>query len=113
MDIEIAQRDVLATGDVQELMVQRISAALDRFDPHIVRVTVWLRDVNGPKGGGDHNSCKIEVKLRRDEVIVEERGATPEAAIAAAAEAAREAVRREVSRRKHGVGGGRSLRGAK
>ncbi len=110
MDIEIAQRDVPGTGDVQDFLVRRISTALDRFDPHIVRVTVWLRDENGPKGGDRDKVCKVEVKLRGDEVIVEERGASAEAAISAAADALREAVGRELGRRKRGVGGQRSIR---
>jgi ribosome-associated translation inhibitor RaiA len=112
MDIEIAQRDVNATGDMQAFVERRLTAALDRFDPHIVRVTVWLRDVNGPKGGDSHNACKVEVKLRGDEVFVEERGPTPEAAVSAAADALREVVRRAIGRRKHGIGGQRGVQTA-
>ncbi|MEW6252362.1 MAG: HPF/RaiA family ribosome-associated protein [Planctomycetota bacterium] len=107
MEIDIIQRDVHA-ADLQDHVIRRIHAALDRFDAHVLRVTVRLRDENGPKGGGDDIACRIEIKLRGHELFIEERGATPEAAIAAAADAAQEAVRREAGRRKRGVGGQRN-----
>ena len=40
-----------------------VAFALRRFARRIDRVTVWLEDVNGPRGGVDKR-CRITVRLR-------------------------------------------------
>ncbi len=40
-----------------------LTFALRRFARHIDRVTVWLEDVNGPRGGVDKR-CRVAVRLR-------------------------------------------------
>ncbi len=41
-----------------------LQAELDRFDEHITRVEVHLKDENGAKGGDDDKRCLIETKLK-------------------------------------------------
>ena len=48
---------------------RRLHFALSRFSSRIARVTVFLEDVNGPRGGVD-KACRIVVRLRRGADVV-------------------------------------------
>jgi ribosomal subunit interface protein len=106
MELTIRQHDVNVDESLREHIERRINAALDRFEPRISRVTVRLRDLNGPRGGAD-KECHIAVKLiRARELFIEQRDDSLRAAVSTAADRAAEAVRRAVARRKRGIGAG-------
>jgi hypothetical protein len=52
-----------------------LAFALRRFARRIDRVTVWLEDVNGPRGGVDKR-CRIAVRLRPNGVAFVAKSAT-------------------------------------
>ena len=86
--------------DHRAFIRQRLGMKLGKFATSIERVTVRLRDVNGPRGGVDH-SCRVKVVLEGlPTVIVEERSDTLEAAVNGALAGAERAVRRSIQRRR-------------
>jgi CBS domain-containing protein len=79
---------------------ERLGVRLGKFATSIERVTVRVRDVNGPRGGVD-TSCRIKVVLSGlPSVVVEERAASHEGAIAGALAGTEQAVRRSLRRRR-------------
>lgn len=76
----------------------RLGRALGKFALHVERITVRLRDVNGPRGGVDQ-LCSVKVVMSgRPSVVAEERGRTPREAFDRAATVAERAVRRSLAR---------------
>ncbi len=56
---------------LREHIERRLTFALSRFGPRVLRTVVYLTDNNGPKGGID-KSCLIVVRLRGlGEVVAE------------------------------------------
>lgn len=106
MELMIRHHDVSVDEALRDHIDRRINAALDRFEARISRVTVRLRDLNGPRGGLD-KECRIAIKLiPSGELFIEQRDDNLRAAVATAADRAAEVVRRAVSRRKRGIGAG-------
>ena len=82
---------------------RRMGRQLGKFVAHVERVSVRLRDTNGPRGGVDH-ACGIKVVLSgRPSVVVEERARTPRAAFDSAAARTERAVRRSLGRGSFGA----------
>ncbi len=76
----------------------RLATALGWAHRHMRKLSVWLSDVNGPRGGVDKR-CKIQVQLENGrKVIIEECEADLYAAIGRAADRADHAVVRQVER---------------
>lgn len=99
MRLEIRHRGVKVTGDLRDHLKERCRLALGRFGRRIDRVRVYLRDVNGPRGGPD-KKCRIVVDLPpRGRVVVTGTDTDMRAAITGTAERAAFAVRRHVKRR--------------
>lgn len=99
MRLEIRHRDVEVTEAMRNFLQERLHLALGRFGRHIGLVRVYLRDVNGPRGGLD-KACRIVVELPpRGRVVVTGMDADIHAAITATANRAGFAVRRHVKRR--------------
>src|SRR5688572_27549769 len=46
-----------------------LSGALDRFGPQIMRVEVYLNDLNGPKSGSRDIRCTLEARLAGSEPV--------------------------------------------
>jgi putative sigma-54 modulation protein len=115
MRIDLVQQEAGVRGEVEAYVTERLTSALDRFEDRITRVTVRLRDLNGPRRSDADHECQVQVHVRGvgDPVIVQERGPSAEAAVAVAADVLREVVRREVDRRKRGIGGERPMRNSK
>jgi ribosome-associated translation inhibitor RaiA len=83
---------------------RRMAFALGRFGGRISAVTVWLSDVNGPRGGVD-KACRVQVALTAGPAVrVEHRDADLYAAVARAADRIGRAVARDLARRRE-VGG--------
>lgn len=79
---------------------RRMSTCLDRFGRRIKRVSVILRDENGPKGGPDMR-CQVRVELDAEgSVIVEQSDADVYSAIDRAADRVKRTVRRRIGKRR-------------
>lgn len=86
--------------DHRDYIRQRLGMKLGKFATSIERVTVRVRDVNGPRGGVDH-ACRMKVVLEGlPTVVVEERSDSLEAAVNGALAGAERAVRRTIQRRR-------------
>lgn len=84
--------------ELREYLELRLRFALSRFQHRIGKVTVHLKDLNGPRGGVD-KQCRIAVGLvPNGSVTIEETDADVMRAIAHAAERAGRTVRRELER---------------
>jgi ribosome-associated translation inhibitor RaiA len=90
-----------SSTDLHDFITRRLHFALGRFAPEVERVTTWVEDVNGPRGGVDQH-CRMEVKLRGlGNVLSEARANDVEAAVAFAAESLGRGVARALERRRH------------
>ncbi len=99
MRLEIRRRGVKVTEEVRTYLKERLRLALGRFARHIGLVRVYLRDVNGPRGGLG-KKCRMVVELPpRGRVIVASADTAISGAIARTASRAGFAVRRHVNRR--------------
>jgi ribosome-associated translation inhibitor RaiA len=84
--------------DGRDYITQRLQKRLSKFARSIERVTVRLRDVNGPRGGIDH-ACNIKVVLRRQSsVIVEHQADSAREAFNSAIAATEQAIRQSIGR---------------
>jgi len=78
---------------------RKLGMKLGKFARTVERVTVRVRDVNGPRGGVD-KACAIKVVLTGlPSVVVEQKHASLQAALDAALRRTEVAVRRSVERR--------------
>ena len=100
MRLEIRRRGVKVTEELRTYLKERLRLALTRFGRHIDLVRVYLRDVNGPRGGLG-KKCRIVVELPpRGRVIVTGADTDIRAAITATVSRAGFAVKRHVKRRR-------------
>src|SRR4051794_16441718 len=98
MRLEIRRRGVEVTEGLRDHIVERLRLALGRFAGYIGEVRVYLRDVNGPRGGAD-KVCRVVVEVPRSgRVVVAGAEVDIFDAIARTANRARFAVRRRVKR---------------
>lgn len=87
-------------GDTRAYIRRRLGMKLGKFALSIERVTVRLRDVNGPRGGVDHQ-CQVKVVLSGlPSVVAEVQDASLQAAVDAAMTAAARSVRKSLQRRR-------------
>ncbi len=76
----------------------RLAQALGRFSDRIIAVDVFLRDINGPKGGRD-KQVLLRVRISRGQVIAAESTRSDlYAAISAAARRSRRGVKRAIKK---------------
>ena len=84
----------------REEIRRKLGTKLGKFAEAIERVTVRVKDVNGPRGGIDQ-ICTIKVVLRNlPSVVVENRSASLDMAVGAAHSGTERAVRRVLQRRR-------------
>lgn len=62
MRVEIRAKHGQLTPSLKEQMERRLHFALARFGGRIRRISAFLEDINGPRGGEDQR-CRIEVSL--------------------------------------------------
>jgi ribosome-associated translation inhibitor RaiA len=87
------------TADHKDFVVDRLAAAIGAFGRRIRRITVWLEDVNGPRGGVDKR-CRITLHLKRSgRLTADASAATRYWAIAKATARARTALVRKRERK--------------
>jgi putative sigma-54 modulation protein len=100
MRLEIRRRGVKVSEELRTYLKERLGLALGRFARHIDRVRVYLRDVNGPRGGPG-KKCRVVVELPpRGRVIVAGADTVISGAVARTASRAGFAVKRHVKRRR-------------
>lgn len=86
--------------DASEYVQRKLCDKLARFGDSIERVSVRVKDVNGPRGGVDQ-LCRIKVVMRgRPSVIFESRDSSLNAAVDVALAGVQRAVRRTTARRR-------------
>ncbi|HEY9450062.1 MAG TPA: CBS domain-containing protein [Gemmatimonadaceae bacterium] len=86
--------------DARDYMRSKLGKKLGKYATSIERITVRLRDVNGPRGGVDR-SCRIKVVLSGlPSVVFEAQGASAGAAFDSALDGAERSVRRSVQLRR-------------
>lgn len=96
MKVAIHGHGLQVGPEQQERVGRRLGFALGRFGDHIARVTVYLTDVNGPRGGADKR-CKVVAEARGcGPVVVEDADADLDVAIDRAADRVGRAVRRRL-----------------
>lgn len=99
MRLQIRSRGIEITEEVRERVGERLEQVLGRFVRHVALVRVYLRDLNGPRGGVD-KKCRIVVEMPRDgRVVVSGTDADVHVAIAETASRAAVAVKRHLKRR--------------
>ena len=91
----------VALGDDDHADIRRkLGMKLGKFSWSVERVTVRVRDANGPRGGSDQE-CTVKVVLSGlPSVVVKRRDALLHVAIDEALHAAEKAVRRSLGRRR-------------
>jgi ribosome-associated translation inhibitor RaiA len=100
MPIHIRAAQERFGADASDYMQRKLCRKLARFSNSIERVSVRVKDVNGPRGGVDQ-LCQIKVVMRgQPSVIFESRDSSLNAAVDAALAGVQRAVRRTTTRRR-------------
>ena len=74
MKIDVRVRGIDFTDELHKAVERIIAFAVDRFDTQVDKISVYLADVNGPKGGVD-KLCQITANLSRgNPVLILEKG---------------------------------------
>ena len=68
MEFAVRARDIVWNEDLQERVKRSIKFAVDRHKSRIDRISVYLADLNGPRGGVD-KLCQITADLRGAEPV--------------------------------------------
>ena len=63
MTVSIRLRAIDATKELREEVERSLAFAVDRFEAQVEHVSIYLADLNGPKGGSD-KLCQITATLR-------------------------------------------------
>lgn len=98
MNIDIRTRGLNIDDGLRAMVHLRFHFALDRVGVHVHRVTVYLSDENGPRGGVD-KLCRVVVEVwGGPALVVEDRDANLRVAITRAADRVGAVVRRALQR---------------
>ena len=99
MRLEIRHQGVDVTDELRDSIREQFRLALGRFARSVGGVRVYLRDVNGPRGGTD-KECRMVAEVPRDGRVVVAGAATDvAAAVARTAHRAGYALRSHLKRR--------------
>lgn len=71
MNIMTTAQDFEMTSAIDQFAHESLRAALRRFSDDVLAVDVFMKDINGPKGGAD-KQVLIRVRLRNRQVIAME-----------------------------------------
>lgn len=98
MNIKITAQNFEGSLALTTFVRSRLRNALARIDDNIIAVDVFMKDVNGPKGGVDKQAL-IRVQMRNRQVItVEAEHENLYAAVRGAVKRTRQAVRRHLQK---------------
>ena len=96
MIISTSSHNIQLSPELDEFVTATMRGALERLSDDVVSVDVFLKDLNGPKGGID-KAAMIRIHLRqRREVAIETVHENLGAAIRVGAKRAKRAVRRSL-----------------
>ncbi len=107
MDIQIVIRGVEDNGgNLRAFAEDKLNHLIERFQDHVLGVTMRIEDVTGPEKHGVDKRCSIDMKLRTTDVHLKEQGEDFHATIDVAMDRLKAVVSREVGKAKHGIGEG-------
>ena len=94
MNIAISMQGFEPTGAIEDFARTQLDSALRPFADMVVSVDVFMKDINGPKGGVD-KQVLVKTRLRSSQVVtVECTRANLYSAIAASTQRSKRCVRR-------------------
>ena len=86
MQIKIHTQGFLLTEELRAHVERRLQFSMNRFQDHVLRVTVRLSDINGPRKGVDKH-CQVQLHLRDlPEIVINDTEADIKVAVDRAAE---------------------------
>ena len=98
MNIRINSQGFTLTTAIADNVYEKLAWAFRRFAEEIVAVDVYLKDVNGPRGGAD-KQASVRVQLRnRNTVFVDSVRDNLYAAIGDASRRTKRAVKRSIKK---------------
>ena len=98
MIISTSSHNILLSRELDEFVIGAMRAALERLADDVHSIDVFLKDVNGPKGGVDKQVI-VRAHLRnRHQVIIETAGENLYAAVRRSAKRTKKAVRRSLAK---------------
>ncbi len=98
MDIKIGTQGLRLEAATDAFVREQVYSALQRFEEQVMSVDVFLKDINGPKGGID-KQVLIRIRLRNRHVIATEMTrANIRAAVVVVTRKAKRAVRRSLKK---------------
>ncbi len=100
MKIYLESQGFELTSAIRAHITKQLNFNLANFESHIMSVEVFVRDINGPKGGADMKAL-INVKLDAGQPIkVESTRSNLYASVVLAARQAKRAVRRTLNKQR-------------
>ncbi len=98
MNIRINSQGFTLTTGIADNVYERLAWAFRRFAEDVIAVDVYLKDINGPKGGAD-KQASVRVQLRnQNTVFVDSVRENLYAAIGDASRRAKRAVKRSIKK---------------
>ena len=98
MKTELRTKNLNQPQDLQEYAARRVALELSRFSGRLSGITIWLEDVNGPRGGVDKH-CRVKVSGPDvGQIVAEGRDADLKNALSRALATAGRAVSRSLRR---------------
>lgn len=70
--VTIHSQGFSVTPAIREHLHQRFSLALERFEEQILRIDVFMKDLNGTEKRGEDQSVLVKVKLRAQSDVITE-----------------------------------------
>jgi hypothetical protein len=102
MELSIRTRSIEMTDELRDLTFRRVRFAVDAFADRFVSGSVYLGDVNGPRGGATDKVCHIAVVIRGlGEIVVRASGPTAPAALGRATQSLKYRVSEALKTRQH------------
>jgi hypothetical protein len=96
MIISTSSHNILLSGELDRFVSETMHQALDRLGNDVLSVDVFLKDVNGPKGGIDKQViARLHLRSRR-QMVIETVDGSLHAAIRRTAKRAKRSVRRSM-----------------
>ena len=104
MQLHIHQKGLTIGRTLRDQITEQVETAFRRLSKRIRAITVYLTDINGPRGGVD-KECQIAVQLHRGGTVrVGQTDADLIAAVNVATDRVSHAVMRKLERRRNRTG---------